>query len=168
NVPAVSYLKAPGYLDGHAGYSSPLAEQTFIVDTLNRLQALPQWRDMVVFITYDDSDGWYDHVVPPIVNHPTTVDDAAICTRGSPSRRNLHWGIPLAQQPAGPLRVRTTSAAPGHLTLRAQEPRRPHRQRPELDLEVHRGQLGPRPHRRRLVRRNRRFPDAHVRLRRTS
>ena len=85
NVPAVSYLKAPGYLDGHAGYSSPLAEQTFIVDTLNRLQALPQWREMAVFITYDDSDGWYDHVVPPIVNHSTTVDDVAICTGGSPS-----------------------------------------------------------------------------------
>src|SRR5262249_641248 len=88
NVPAVSYLKAPGYLDGHAGYSSPLAEQTFIVDTLNRLQALPQWREMAVFITYDDSDGWYDHVVPPIVNHSTTVDDAAICTGGSPSLGN--------------------------------------------------------------------------------
>src|SRR5262249_25138215 len=25
NLPAVSYLKAPGYQDGHAGYSSPLA-----------------------------------------------------------------------------------------------------------------------------------------------
>jgi phospholipase C len=85
NVPAVSYLKAPGYLDGHAAYSSPLAEQACIVDTLNRLQALPQWRDLAVFITYDDSDGWYDHVVPPIVNHSTTVDDAAICTGGSPS-----------------------------------------------------------------------------------
>ena len=23
---------------------------------------------MAIFITYDDSDGWYDHVMPPIVN----------------------------------------------------------------------------------------------------
>jgi len=78
-VPAVSFLKAPGYLDGHAGYSSPLAEQTFLVDTLNRLQALPQWRDMAVFITDDDSDGWYDHVAPPIVNHSNTTEDEPIC-----------------------------------------------------------------------------------------
>src|SRR5262249_14366243 len=41
NVPAVTYLKAPGFQDGHAAYSSPLAEQAFLVDTLNRLQALP-------------------------------------------------------------------------------------------------------------------------------
>src|SRR3984885_13545613 len=27
NFPAVSYLKAPGYQDGHAGYSDPLDEQ---------------------------------------------------------------------------------------------------------------------------------------------
>ena len=85
NLPAVSYLKAPGYQDGHAAYSSPLAEQTFLVETLNRLQALPEWRETAVFITYDDSDGWYDHVVPPIVNHSTTVDDAAICTGDQPS-----------------------------------------------------------------------------------
>jgi phospholipase C len=85
NLPAVSYLKAPGYQDGHAAYSSPLAEQTFLVETLNRLQALPEWRETAVFITYDDSDGWYDHVVPPIVNHSTTVDDAAICTGDLPS-----------------------------------------------------------------------------------
>ena len=85
NLPAVSYLKAPGYQDGHAGYSSPLAEQAFVVDTINRLQTLPQWKDMAVFVTYDDSDGWYDHVVPPIMNGSTTAADAAICTAASPS-----------------------------------------------------------------------------------
>jgi phospholipase C len=85
NLPAVSYLKAAGFQDGHAGYSSPLAEQTFIVETLNRLQALPAWHDMTVFITYDDSDGWYDHAVPPIVNHSSTAQDAEICTAGAPS-----------------------------------------------------------------------------------
>ena len=85
HLPAVSFLKAPGYQDGHADYSSPLAEQTFLVETLNRLQGLPQWRDLAVIVTYDDSDGWYDHVAPPIVNHSNTVDDAAICTGAVPS-----------------------------------------------------------------------------------
>ena len=28
---------------------------------------LPQWENMAIVITYDDSDGWYDHVMPPIV-----------------------------------------------------------------------------------------------------
>lgn len=69
NMPAVSFLKAPKYLDGHAGYSDPLDEQTFLVNTINHLQNSPQWKDTAVVIMYDDSDGWYDHVMPPIMNH---------------------------------------------------------------------------------------------------
>ena len=43
-------------------------EQTFLVNTINRLQKTPFWKDTTVIIAYDDSDGWYDHVMPPIVN----------------------------------------------------------------------------------------------------
>jgi phospholipase C len=76
NLPAVSFLKAAGYQDGHAGYSDPLAEQTFLVNTINQLQTLPQWKNMAIIITYDDSDGWYDHAMSPIVNQSNTDDDA--------------------------------------------------------------------------------------------
>jgi phospholipase C len=76
NLPAVSYLKAPAYQDGHAGYSDPLAEQRFLVDTINRLQQLPDWNDMAIFIAWDDSDGWYDHVMPPIVSRSNSSADA--------------------------------------------------------------------------------------------
>lgn len=68
NLPAVSYLKARAFQDGHAGYSDPLAEQAFLKETIDRLQHLPQWQHMAIIIAYDDSDGWYDHVMPPIVN----------------------------------------------------------------------------------------------------
>ena len=44
NLPAVSFLKAPAYQNGHPGNSNPLDEQEFLVRTLNRLQQLPQWR----------------------------------------------------------------------------------------------------------------------------
>lgn len=76
DLPSVSFLKAPGYQDGHAGYSDPLAEQTFLVETINRLQRLPEWGRMAVIIAYDDSDGWYDHVMPPIVNQSNMIADA--------------------------------------------------------------------------------------------
>ena len=33
------FLKAAAYQDGHAGYSDPIDEQHFLVDTINRLQA---------------------------------------------------------------------------------------------------------------------------------
>jgi phospholipase C len=78
NMPAVSYLKARGFEDGHAGYSDPLAEQRFVVETLNRLQQRPEWDHMAVIIAYDDSDGWYDHVMPPIVSQSNTAVDALV------------------------------------------------------------------------------------------
>jgi len=68
NQPAVSFLKAPAYQDGHAGYSDPLDEQQFLVDTINRLEQTKDWQSTAVVIAYDDSDGWYDHVMGPIVN----------------------------------------------------------------------------------------------------
>ncbi|HEY9287305.1 MAG TPA: alkaline phosphatase family protein [Candidatus Dormibacteraeota bacterium] len=76
NMPAVNFLKAPGYQDGHAGYSDPLDEQHFIVDTINRLENTPYWDSTAVVIAYDDSDGWYDHAMGPIVNQSSdpTVD----------------------------------------------------------------------------------------------
>ena len=37
NLPAVSFIKAPGFEDGHAGYSDPIDEQNFLVNTINTL-----------------------------------------------------------------------------------------------------------------------------------
>jgi phospholipase C len=76
NLPAVSYLKAADYQDGHAGYSDPLDEQHFLIDTINRLERLPSWQSTAVVIAYDDSDGWYDHQMGPVVTQSQTTLDA--------------------------------------------------------------------------------------------
>jgi phospholipase C len=76
NLPAVSFLKASGYQDAHAGYSDPLDEQSMIVTVINWLQQYNQFSDTAVFIAYDDSDGWYDHQMSPIVNQSATSADA--------------------------------------------------------------------------------------------
>ncbi|WP_266159983.1 phospholipase C [Dyella silvatica] len=76
HMPAVSFLKAPGYQDGHAGYSDPLDEQQFIVHVMNFLQHQPEWRDTAVVIAYDDSDGWYDHQAAPRINASSSSEDA--------------------------------------------------------------------------------------------
>lgn len=75
NLPAVSFLKAPGYQSGHAQSSDALDEQAFLVNTMNRLQALPEWESMAIMITWDDSGGWYDHVMPPVVNQSNSSAD---------------------------------------------------------------------------------------------
>ena len=76
NMPAVSYIKAPAYEDGHAGYSDPLDEQRFLTETINRLERLPSWRSTAVVINWDDSDGWYDHQMGPVVRQSQTALDA--------------------------------------------------------------------------------------------
>jgi phospholipase C len=61
NFPSVSYIKMTAFQDGHAGNSDPLDEQTGNVELINFLQKQPDWKNTAVIITYDDSDGWYDH-----------------------------------------------------------------------------------------------------------
>jgi phospholipase C len=75
NLPAVSFLKASGYQDGHPGNSDPLDEQEYLVNTINHLMSLSSWKSTAIIIQWDDSDGWYDHVRGPIVNHSSTSLD---------------------------------------------------------------------------------------------
>jgi phospholipase C len=80
NLPSVSFLKAAEYQDAHPGYSDPLDEQTFLVNTINQIEKSRFWSSTAIVITYDDSDGWYDHQASPIVNGSNTAADAASCT----------------------------------------------------------------------------------------
>jgi phospholipase C len=84
NMPAVTFLKAPGYQDGHAGYSDPLDEQTFVVNEINAIQSSPFWGSTAIIIAYDDSDGWYDHLTD-FVNGSQTSSDAAFCNGAAPT-----------------------------------------------------------------------------------
>jgi phospholipase C len=97
NLPAVSFLKAPAYQDGHPGYSDPIDEQNFVVNVINALEVRPEWESTAIIILYDDSDGWYDHQMPPVVNPSFTAEDAlngpGVCQVG------LQQGRPVATTP---------------------------------------------------------------------
>jgi phospholipase C len=80
-LPAVSFLKAPGYQDGHGAYSDPIDEQQFVVNEINALQHTPDWSSTAVVIAYDDSDGFYDHVFSGVHNPSNT---AAVATPPGP------------------------------------------------------------------------------------
>ncbi len=82
NFPAVVFLKATSSETGHPANSSPLQEQGFLVDTINALMQTPEWSSTAILLTCDDSDGWYDHVMPPIVNQS---NDSANDTLGGPA-----------------------------------------------------------------------------------
>ncbi len=90
NMPAVSFLKAGMYQDGHAAYSDPVDEQKFITSTVNRIQKSRNWKDTAVVLAYDDSDGWYDHAAAKVKNSSNTADDAAWCQSAAAG------GVPMA------------------------------------------------------------------------
>ncbi len=105
NFPAVSYLKAPGFEDAHAGYSDPLDDQTFVVNTINFLEKQPDWNSTAVIIAFDDSDGWYDHQIGPIVNQSTTAADmlsgTGACGDGATALPGLNSSTEHAQGRCG-------------------------------------------------------------------
>jgi phospholipase C len=76
NFPSVSYIKMQSFQDGHPGNSNPLDEQTGLVGLINFLQEQPDWKSTAVIITYDDSDGWYDHAFVTPTSASFSVDDA--------------------------------------------------------------------------------------------
>jgi phospholipase C len=83
NMPAVSFLKPQTIQSGHSGESDPLDEQEFLVNTINFIEQSKFWDSTAIIVTYDDSDGWYDHQFGPIVNSSNGIadflDDKGVC-----------------------------------------------------------------------------------------
>ena len=67
------------------------------------------WKSTAIVITYDDSDGWYDHQNSPRVNGSDTAEDAAVCASSPRCDRRA----------PGPVRLRPAAAAAGHLPVHA-------------------------------------------------
>ena len=112
-LPAVSFLKAPGWADGHAAYSDPIDEQYWMVNEINALEKTPDWKNTAVVISYDDSDGWYDHAYSGVTNPSTSVADA------------LTGPAPAAPAPRWRARTAAAASARGCRCLSSRPGRRP-------------------------------------------
>ncbi len=104
NFPAVTFLKAPRYQDAHPGNSNPLDEQAFVVHVTNFLQQHGDWANTAVVLAYDDSDGWYDHQIAPVVNTSSSSSDAltgASCGNGATALPGVNSATKHAQGRCG-------------------------------------------------------------------
>ena len=82
NMPAVSFLKGTTEQSGHPGESGPTDEQRWLVSTINQIEKSKDWSSTAIVVTYDDSDGWYDHVPSKIVNGSNDATlDGSVCTK---------------------------------------------------------------------------------------
>ncbi|MBQ5949141.1 acid phosphatase [Massilia sp. ST3] len=64
-LPAVAFYKPQGNLNLHAGYSDVESGDQHVANVIEHLKKSPQWKNMVVVITFDENGGWWDHVAPP-------------------------------------------------------------------------------------------------------
>lgn len=64
-LPAVSFYKPQGNLNQHAGYANVADGDAHIADVIAKLQASPQWKNMLIVVTYDENGGFWDHKQVP-------------------------------------------------------------------------------------------------------
>jgi hypothetical protein len=132
---------------GHPSDSTGQAEQKYLVDTINALQRLPLWKDVAIVITYDDSDGWYHHVMPPIVSQSNDPDNDALMGPAGRPLRHAQAGRLL-----GPLRVWDAASVLGDIAVCQAELRRRNADRHDIHTPLYRGHLGLGANRRPVVR----------------
>ncbi|MGP3981074.1 phosphocholine-specific phospholipase C [Streptomyces sp. KR80] len=66
-LPEVSYLVPSAVDSEHPGASSPIASATIVYQVLDALASHPDvWRHTAVLLNYDENDGFFDHVPPPV------------------------------------------------------------------------------------------------------
>ncbi len=65
NLPAVAFYKPQGNLNQHPGYASVTDGDAHIASVIAQLQKSPQWKNMLILVTYDENGGFYDHAQVP-------------------------------------------------------------------------------------------------------
>ncbi|RCG18561.1 phospholipase C, phosphocholine-specific [Streptomyces reniochalinae] len=66
-LPEVSYLVPSAADSEHPGSSSPIQSATFVYKVLDALGRNPKvWRHTVLLLMFDENDGYFDHVPPPV------------------------------------------------------------------------------------------------------
>lgn len=95
-LPQVSWLLPPYMCSEHPA-RSPADGATYIAAVLDALTSNPDtWSKTALFVTYDENDGFFDHVVPP--SPPASAQDGL---SNVPTAHEFYSGS--ATNPAGPV-----------------------------------------------------------------
>jgi phospholipase C len=100
SLPQVSWIIPPVGFDEHPP-APPAAGMWFVQQVISALVANPKtWAKTVLFIMYDENDGFFDHVAPPVPPAGTpgeylTVDPLPTNASGIPGPLGLGFRVPL-------------------------------------------------------------------------
>ena len=100
-LPSISFVDPDFGVFGKENDEHPPTDiqrgQAFVSQVVNAVRSGPFWKDSIIFITYDEHGGFYDHVAPPRARqgHARTPDgiDPGRCADAS--------NPPASQQPGG-------------------------------------------------------------------
>ncbi|MDQ6744428.1 MAG: alkaline phosphatase family protein [Actinomycetota bacterium] len=66
-LPAVSWIDPNGKVSEHPP-ALVSAGQTYVTGLINAIMQSPDWSSTAIFLSWDDWGGFYDHVVPPVLD----------------------------------------------------------------------------------------------------
>ena len=66
-LPSVSWIAPAGRVSEHPP-ALVSAGQSWVTGLINAVMQGPDWKDCAIFLVWDDWSGFYDHVVPPVVD----------------------------------------------------------------------------------------------------
>jgi phospholipase C len=66
-LPAVSWISPNGKVSEHPT-ALVSTGQTYVTSLINAIMQSPDWSSTAIFLTWDDWGGFYDHVVPPVID----------------------------------------------------------------------------------------------------
>lgn len=79
-LPAVSWISAPEAFSEHSNWPSDFGAW-YIAKVLDALTSDPDvWSKTALFITYDENDGFFDHLVPPHATTPLIPGASTVST----------------------------------------------------------------------------------------
>jgi phospholipase C len=75
-LPKVSWLVPSAVDSEHPGASTPVGSANLVYDLLDAIASDPEtWSKTVLLINFDENDGYFDHVPPPVAPRPASGND---------------------------------------------------------------------------------------------
>jgi phospholipase C len=66
-LPSLSWVIPPALYSDHPPYNVT-AGQTWLASVVDAVEGSPEWNSTVVFVSWDEYGGFYDHVAPPVLD----------------------------------------------------------------------------------------------------
>jgi phospholipase C len=90
------------------------AGEYYVAKVVTALRDSPNWKDSILFLTYDEYGGYYDHAKPPLAPSPDHLSPGRCADLNDPPRSRIPGNGSGCELSAQAQRVLCAMAGPGH------------------------------------------------------